>query len=98
MSAKRKALAQCAGSVLDDVFEDANEDTIVDAIMRDVIATLRRDPRMPKLSLDDWELLLADIHRRGCEDICTALRGYARLAKTGFAYALEDHDREGLAS
>jgi len=44
----------------------------VDAILANVVASLRRDPRFPKLSIFEWDLLFGDV-RRDAEHSLTEL-------------------------
>jgi hypothetical protein len=60
---------------------------IVHEILEGVIAVLRRDPRMPKLSLLEWELLLADVGARCTENVTELIDGKVDLRDTVRAIA-----------
>ena len=59
-----------------DSFDQGEAAANADDIISDVIATLRRDPRMPALTRQDWELLLAD-QRQRIESDLTSYVGWA---------------------
>lgn len=71
---------------LDEAFWLALDETdavnLVDQILDQVIAALRKDPRIPRLSRDDFDLILADVRAQADDQLTRMLDGKASIYRT----------------
>jgi len=58
-----------------DVLGEGDAHTATREILDRVADTLRRDPGMPRLTRDGWDLLLADVRRQAAEDLARRIAG-----------------------
>ena len=55
---------------------------LVDQILEQVVKALRREPRLPMLSLAEWDLVLADVRARAEDQLTRAIDGKASISQT----------------
>jgi hypothetical protein len=67
---------------------------MIDALFDNAIMALRRDPRMPRLSYDDWSLILADVAARAREDFADTLLEQEREAWRAVRDALDEDEED----
>ena len=65
-----------------DVLGQGDAMAIVDETLDRVVKQLRADSRMPRLSREAWDLMLADARGRAVEDLTALISGKASVAET----------------
>jgi hypothetical protein len=59
------------------ILDDGDAATTADGIIDTIISALRTDPRFPKLTLTEWDLIFADLRREITNDIGDLIEGMA---------------------
>jgi hypothetical protein len=64
------------------VLDRGDADALADHIIETIIKTLRADARLPKLSLRQWDLLLADLRNDVADHVADFIDGMADFNDT----------------
>jgi hypothetical protein len=87
----KRALRRCCLEASDTIeLVDQSADHIADQTVDRIIATLRRDARIPALSYHQWSLLLGDARRDLQRELAADLRDYAHDLIEAIVDHLED--------